>query len=82
MQGLQSAVDWFRSLPIALKVVLILAALVVGILASTPLSFIAAAVLIVGVVALIVQAVRRRPLRQWGIVTVSALVLTIVFSGI
>lgn len=82
MQLLQNAVDWFRSLSTGLKVVLILAALIVGILASQAFYVIAILVFIVGIVALIVQAVRRRPLRQWGIVTVSALVLAIIFGSI
>lgn len=82
MEFLQNAVEWFKSLSNGLKVALILAALIVGILASQAFYIIAILVFIVGIVALIVQAVRRRPLRQWGIVTGSALVLAFVFGSI
>lgn len=82
MQAVQSAIEWFKSLSNGLKVVLIVVGVVVAILASRAFYVIALLVFMVGIVALIAQAVRRRPLRQWGIVTVSALILAVIFGNI
>ena len=82
MRILQNALAFFQSLPNVHKAMIIIIALVVAILASRAFYVIALLVFMVGIVALIVQAVRRRPLKQWGIVTGSALVLTIIFAGL
>lgn len=54
----------------------------IAVLASQAVSSIAGLVVVVGVIALIVQAVRRRPLRQWGVVTLGALAVAVVFGGV
>lgn len=82
MQLIQSIVEWFRSLSNGLKVVVIVVGIIVALLASQAVYVIAALVFAIGLVVLIIRAIRRRPLRQWGIVTVSALVLAIVFGNI
>jgi len=82
LQAIQSIVAWFKSLSIGIKVILILGGLLVAILASRAVSIIAGLVVVVGVVALIVQVIRRRPLRQWGILTLSALAVAVVFGGV
>ncbi len=82
MQLIQNIVEWFRSLSNGLKVVVIVVSIIVALLASRAVYVIAALVFAIGLVVLIIRAIRRRPLRQWGIVTVSALVLAIVFGNI
>lgn len=75
-------VEWFKSLSNGLKVLVIIVGVVVALLASGAIYIVAVLVFIVGLVVLILRAIRRRPLRQWGIVTVSALVLAVVFGNI
>ncbi len=82
MQLIQNIVEWFRSLSNGLKVLVIVVGVVVALLASQAVFVIATIVFVIGLVVLILQAIRRRPLRQWGIVTVAALVLSIVFGAI
>jgi len=82
LQAIRSAIEWFKSLSNGLKVALIIVGVVVAILASQAIYVIAILMFIVGIVALFVQAVRRRPLRQWGIITASALGIAIVFGSI
>ena len=82
MQIFQNAYAYFQSLSSAMKAIVIIATLIVGILASQAFYVIALLVFMVGIVALIVRAVRRKPLRQWGIVTAGALVLAIFFGSI
>lgn len=82
MQVIQNIVEWFRSLSNGLKVVVIVVGVIVALLASRAVYVIAILVFVIGLVVLILRALRRRPLRQWGIVTVSALVIAIVFGNI
>jgi micrococcal nuclease len=73
------------ALPLVLKVLLAVAALIaVGILvvASPLVVVVAFLVLIVAVIALIFRVLRRRPLRSWGLVALTSLLLLIVFGGI
>ena len=70
------------SLSNGLKVLLIIVATVVVVLASTPLAAMAGVVFLVGIVAIVVQALRRRPVKQWGIATLAALILSVILGGV
>jgi micrococcal nuclease len=80
--------DIFRriaALPLVVKVLLTVAALIILALsvALSPLVVILALLmLIVAIVALIFRILRRRPLRSWGLIALASLILVIVFSGI
>jgi micrococcal nuclease len=80
--------DIFRkiaALPVALKVLLAMAVLIVlGLSAvlSPFLAVLASLVLVVAVMALVIQLLRHGSLRRWGIVAAASLVLVLVFSGI
>jgi hypothetical protein len=79
---IQNIVEWFRSLSNGLKVLVIIVGVVVAFLASRAVYVIAALVFVIGLVVLILRTIRRRPLRKWAIVTVSALSVAIVFGNI
>jgi len=66
----------------SLKAVVIVVGVVVAILAREAIYTIAIVAFLVGIVGLIVQAVRRGPVKQWGVATAGALVLAIVFGSI
>ncbi len=73
------------ALPLVLKVLLAVAALValgLSVLLSPLVAFVALLVLVVAVVALIFRALRRRPLRNWGLIALASLLLLVVFGGI
>jgi micrococcal nuclease len=75
----------FGALTLGVKVALIVAALFVVVLAVllSPLVVVLAfLVLAVALLALLIRAIRRRPLRTWGLVAGSSLALLVVFSGI
>lgn len=79
---LRNVFQWVRSLPLAVQV-----AVIVGVLGTlsllSPYIFVLGAVLLgASVFALLLRAIRRRPLKQVGIVAVAALALTLVFGGI
>ncbi len=80
--------DIFRkiaALPVALKVLLAMAVLIVlglAVVLSPFLAVLASLVLVVAVMALVIQLLRRGSLRRWSIVAASSLVLVLLFSGI
>ena len=57
-------------------------ALVLCIVLSPFMLYVALIVMIIAIVALIFRALRRRPLRNWGIVALTSLLLVIVFAGL
>ena len=73
------------TLPIAVKVLMVVAALIVlglSVVLSPLLAVLAAVVLAVAVIALIIQLLRRASLRRWGIIAAASLLLVLMFSGI
>lgn len=81
----RNIVGRFWALPTVAKVLVVLAALIVlGIsVFLSPLVVIAAVlVLMLAVLVLIIQALRRRPLRTWGTVAAVSLAFVLLFSGI
>ena len=75
----------FGALSSGVKAVLIVASLCVlalSVLLSPLVVVLALLVLIVALLALLIRAIRRRPLRTWGLVAGASLALLLVFSGI
>jgi micrococcal nuclease len=75
----------FAALSLAAKVALVVAALIAVVLAvllSPLVVVLALLVLAVALLALLIRAIRRRPLRTWGLVAGASLALLVVFSGI
>ncbi len=73
------------ALPLVLKVLLAVATLIVlglSVLLSPLVAFVALLVLIFAVAALIFRALRRRPLRNWGLIALTSLLFLVVFGGI
>ena len=73
------------TLPIAVKVLLVVAApivLAIAVLLSPLLVILAALVLALAVIALVIQLLRSGSLRRWGIVAAASLLLIVVCSGI
>ncbi len=82
---LRRFVRWFATLPGVAKVLLGIAALfalMLSVALSPLIAVVAMLTLAVSVFALIFRGARRRPLRSWGIVAITSLVLVVVFSGI
>jgi micrococcal nuclease len=82
---LSNVLQRVAALPAWAKILLILAALVVlglSVLLSPLIAILALLVLIVAVFALVIRALRHRPLRRWGIIAATSLVVLLVFSGI
>jgi micrococcal nuclease len=82
---LRSVPSRIAALPVAAKILLAVAALIVlglSVLLSPLLAVLATLVLTVAVFALVIQLLRRGSLRRWRIVAGVALVLVLVFSGI
>jgi micrococcal nuclease len=73
------------ALPLAAKVLLVVAALITLAL-SIPLSpvvaLVAFLVLLVAIFAMILRGLQRRPMRNWGLVALTSFLLVVVFSGI
>ncbi len=81
-ETLNRAWEWFRARSTAQKVLIVIAAvLVVGAL-SRVVAYIAGLVFVAALVALVVQLVRRRPVRAWAIIAGVALVVGLVFGGL
>lgn len=81
----RNVIGRFGALPSMAKVLVVLVALVaLGIsVALSPLVVIAALlVLMLALFVLVIQALRRRPLRTWGILAAASLTLVLVFSGV
>jgi micrococcal nuclease len=73
------------ALPLVLKVLLVVAALVVlflSIILSPVVALVALLLLIVAIVALIFRLIRRRPLRNWALLALASLLLVVVYGGI
>ncbi len=68
--------------PVAVKVVLIVAALALAVLLSQVLVVLAVLLLLVSLFALVIRLFRRRSLRGWGIVALVSLASVFVFTGI
>src|SRR5215207_427262 len=82
---LRNVLGRIGALPVAAKVLLGVAALIalgLAVVLSPLLLALSGFVLIVAVIALFVQLLRRGSLRRWGIVAAASLVLVLVFSGI
>ena len=82
---MRNILDRLATLPIAVKVLLVVAApivLAIAVLLSPLLVILAALVLAVAVIALVVQLLRSGSLRRWGIVAAASLLLIVVCSGI
>ncbi len=82
MQGILARI---AALPVAAKVLLAVATLIVvglSVVLSPLLTVLAALMLVVAVIALLIQLLRRGSLRRWGIVAAASLVLVLLFSGI
>ena len=82
MRYIDNIIEWFTSLSTTFKIVIVLVGVLVALLASRVVSGVAALVVVIGVIALIVRAIRRRPLRQWGLLTIGALVVAVVFGSV
>jgi hypothetical protein len=75
--------QWLKDLPVAYKVVGVIVGALLLLTVLSPLATLVAALLFgVSIIALVVRAIQRRSLKEWGIVAVSSLVLTLMFSGI
>jgi micrococcal nuclease len=70
------------ALPLWGKVLLAFVVLALCIVLSPFMIIVALIVMIIAILALIFRALRRRPLRNWGIVALTSLLLVIVFAGI
>ena len=73
------------ALPVWVKALLVVAALVVLgllVLLSPLVVVLALLVLTVAIFALVIRILRRRPLRRWGIIAAASLVVLLVFGGI
>ena len=82
---LRRFVRWFGALPSVVKILLAIAALIVlglSVLLSPLMVVLTVMVLAVAVLALVFRALRGRPLKTWGMVAASSLVLVVLFSGI
>jgi len=75
-------INRITALPLWAKVGLALVALGLSVFLSRLTVIVAIFVLIVALAALIFHAIQRRPLKRWGIVALTSLILIIVFSGI
>ncbi len=85
LQVLTNILQRVAALPVWAKALLALAALVVlgvSILLSPLVMVLAFLALIVAILGLIVRLLMRRPLRRWGIMAVTSLVVLVVFTGI
>jgi micrococcal nuclease len=65
-----------------MKIIIALVALILLAVLSPLVAFLAALLLIVSVVALVIQALRRRPLKKWGIAFGASFAAMVLFSGI
>ena len=70
------------ALPVWGKVVLVLIALGFSVVLSPFVAVLAGLILVVAIFALILRLIRRRPLRNWGIAAVVALLSIFVFGGL
>ncbi len=81
-QLLQRGLDWFRALPTAGKIVVGVLGAAAAILVSPLISILAWIVLIASLIVLVIRAIRRRPIRNWGITATISLAAVVIFSVI
>lgn len=76
-------VGWFRDLPSVPKLVLVGGVVLVVLILLSPLALVIASLALgVSIIALIIRIAQRGPLRGWGMIAVTSLVLMFVFGGI
>jgi energy-coupling factor transporter transmembrane protein EcfT len=70
------------ALPLWTKALFVLIALGLSVLLSPLVAVLAFLILAVAIFALTIRLIRRRPLRNWGIIALASLLLIILFGGI
>jgi len=73
-------VSRIAALPLVTKILVALIVFLVSAILSPIMVFLAFLVLIIAVIVLVFRAVRRRPLRNWGLVALVSLFLVIVYG--
>ena len=79
---MQRLLTFFDRLPIWARVLACLVVLAVLVVLSPLVAIVAVVVFLFSIVSLVVQLVRRRPVRRWGIAVGASLVAVLVFGGV
>ncbi len=81
-ETLNRAVEWFKARSTAQKVLIVIAAVLVLGAVSRVDAYIAGLFFVVALVVLVVQLVRRRPVRVWAIIAGGSVVVALIFGGL